>query len=70
MPFTEEDWEITEWAIGQINAGKWGHPWVASIECGGVEGMFHAVTFPDALEKDTRRLWALAHAPQPITMSS
>ncbi len=59
LPFTAADWEMTEWALEQIAAGKWGSPKIAAMECGGVGDLFKAITFPEALAADIPRLGKL-----------
>jgi uncharacterized protein (UPF0276 family) len=42
LPFTDEDWDFTAWALDQIHSGAWRKPWVASCEYGGTSYFFRA----------------------------
>jgi len=44
LPLSNEDWPVMAWAAAEIKAGKWGTPWVTSLECGGI-GPFWEATF-------------------------
>lgn len=44
LPLSDDDWPIMAWAAGEIRAGRWGNPWVTSLECGGI-GPFWEATY-------------------------
>lgn len=35
MPLTDEDWDLTQWALDRIRGGDWAEPYVAAFEYGG-----------------------------------
>lgn len=49
MPMTEDDWELTNWAIQQIKQGIWPEPWIVAFEYGGVGPKFEWRTNKDVL---------------------
>lgn len=36
MAMGQEDWDLIEWALVQIGAGRWPSPWAIAVEYGGV----------------------------------
>ena len=57
---TESDWEITEWALGQIRAGAWRKPDIMAFEYGGVGERFAPRSDQAIIAAQTPRLYALA----------
>lgn len=44
LPYREEDWAFTRWAMGQLHSGRWAKPWAVSLEYGGIGGLWEAST--------------------------
>lgn len=40
LAMADADWPALEWLAGQLRGGRWGSPWVISLEYGGVGGFF------------------------------
>jgi len=59
-PLTEDDWELTEWAVGQVRSGRWPRPWVTTFEYGGVGGIFEGHSDSETIAEQTPRLYELA----------
>lgn len=56
LPMTDDDWLFFEWAMEQVQAGKWHNPWIVTFEYGGVGALWEAVTDADALRHQVPRL--------------
>ena len=59
FPMTEPDWALAEWAMEQIQAGRWPQPWVVSLEYGGIGPAFEWRSKSDVIAQDVPRLAAL-----------
>jgi len=59
LPMTEADWPMIQWALGNIRSGAWSHPWVASLEYGGLGGFFGAFTDEQVLLEQIPRLYRM-----------
>ncbi len=57
---TDHDWEITEWAVGQIRAGKWRKPDTMAFEYGGIGEKFEWRSDAAVIADQTPRLYQLA----------
>jgi uncharacterized protein len=62
LPFTDADWAFTAWSLEQIAGGRWGRPWIVSLEYGGVGPLWEAVTDSAILATQVPRLAAMVHA--------
>jgi uncharacterized protein len=58
-PMRAEDWVATQWAIEQIQAGHWAHPWAVALEYGGIGAFFKERSRNDVLAVDIPRLYEL-----------
>ncbi len=56
MPMTEEDWELTEWAIREALPAAGAEPWFCALEYGGVGPKFDWRSEPEVLARDVPRL--------------
>jgi uncharacterized protein len=61
LPFTDDDWLITEWAFDQIKPGGWQVPELVSLEYGGVGGVWEAIVDEDVLREQVPRLYEIIH---------
>jgi uncharacterized protein len=59
MPMTDEDWPLTEWAMGQIRSNAWREPWIVTFEYGGVGALWESVTDAGVLQNQVPRLHTL-----------
>jgi uncharacterized protein len=59
LPFTEADWEIAAWAMGEVRRGAWGDPWMIALEYGGVGPLWEALTDEIILRSQVPRLASL-----------
>ena len=57
---TEADWETTEWALGQIRAGKWREPDTLAFEYGGIGERFAWRSDAAVIAEQAPRLYQLA----------
>lgn len=57
---TEADWEIAEWAAGQIRAGKWRTPDTMAFEYGGIGEKFEWRSDAAVIADQTPRMYQLA----------
>lgn len=57
---TEDDWSMAEWAIEQINAGKWASPSILAFEYGGVGELFEYRSDLKTISEQAPRLYQLA----------
>jgi uncharacterized protein (UPF0276 family) len=62
LPLIEADWEITAWALGQVQRGAWGRPWAVTLEYGGVGPLWEALTDEQVLSEQVPRLRNLIDA--------
>lgn len=56
-----QDWDLLEWALGQIKAGNWREPKVVAFEYGGIGETFVWRTEYDFLKDQIPRLYELVH---------
>ncbi|PJF20615.1 MAG: hypothetical protein CUN56_15270, partial [Phototrophicales bacterium] len=59
LPFTEDDWNFTAWALDHIKQGDWTAPWVVSFEYGGVGGIWEIIGEPQVMLEQVPRLYDL-----------
>lgn len=59
LPLTEEDWNFVTRALTEVHSGKWGNPWVATLEYGGVGRVWEALTEEEVLADQAPRLYDL-----------
>lgn len=59
MPFTDDDWQAAEWVFERIASGEWAKPWVATLEYGGVGGVFAERSDADVMAQQVPRLYEL-----------
>lgn len=59
LPFTEDDWNFTAWALDHIKQGDWAAPWVVSFEYGGVGGIWEIIGEPQVMLEQVPRLYDL-----------
>lgn len=57
LPFTEEDWDFTAWAMDHIKRGDWAAPWVVSFEYGGVGGLWEIIGERQVMLEQVPRLY-------------
>ena len=57
---TDQDWTLTEWALGRIRAGAWRKPAVMAFEYGGVGERFAWRSDSAVIAEQAPRLYALA----------
>ena len=57
LPFTENDWTFTEWALTQIHKGKWAKPEMVTLEYGGVGGVWEVIGDEAVMEEQLPRLY-------------
>ena len=55
----DADWEVLDWVLAQIRAGKWGRPWLLAFEYGGVGGPFSWRTDGSVMEAQAPRLYEM-----------
>lgn len=60
VPMTAADWEIAEWAVGQIRAGHWRKPDTMAFEYGGVGERFAWRSDEAVIAEQAPRLYQLA----------
>lgn len=63
LPLTEEDWEFTAWAIGELKRGAWGTPGTLALEYGGIGPLWAALTDATVIADQVPRLARLLAAP-------
>lgn len=61
MPMREDDWELLEWAIDNIRAGRWATPWSVSCEYGGLGVPFKWRSEKAVIAREAPRMWSLVH---------
>jgi len=59
LPLDDGDWEFYTWALGEIRRGAWGHPWVVTLEYGGVGRLWELLTDKETLAEQVPRLYDL-----------
>lgn len=57
----QEDWEIFDWAMGEIRTGHWREPEIIAFEYGGVGETFVWRTDYDVLRNQVPRLFEIVH---------
>lgn len=60
LEMTDADWEIAEWALGQIRAGQWKKPDTLAFEYGGIGEKFARRSEPRVIAAQAPRLYRLA----------
>ena len=60
FPMTEADWDMAEWAIGQIRAGCWAKPDTLAFEYGGIGEKFEGRSESAVIAEQAPRLYQLA----------
>jgi uncharacterized protein len=61
LPFVEDDWPITEWALAQIHAGTWAEPEMVTLEYGGVGGVWEVLGDESVMLEQLPRLYEMVH---------
>ncbi|MFW5714082.1 MAG: DUF692 family multinuclear iron-containing protein [Brevefilum sp.] len=56
-----EDWDLFEWALGEIRSGHWREPEIVAFEYGGVGGVFVWRTDYDFLKQQIPILYEMVH---------
>ena len=59
LPLIDGDWEFYAWALEQVHLGRWGQPWIVTLEHGGVGRLWELLTDGDALAEQVPRLYAM-----------
>jgi hypothetical protein len=52
---------MIQWVLDNIQSGNWNHPWVASLEYGGLGGFFGTFTDETVLLEQIPRLYRMIH---------
>ncbi len=60
FPMRDNDWALIEWAVERIRVGEWPHPWVMTLEYGGVGPAFRTPSETGAIAEQAPRLYTLA----------
>ena len=55
-PMREEDWELCEWVLENIRAGRWPQPETVTLEYGGIGPAYEFRTEPELIVRDVSRL--------------
>ncbi len=66
LPLVPENWALLDWAMERIRVGAWRRPWIVSMECGGIGGLFEAFTDTDILAEQTPRLYEAVQRANPL----
>jgi uncharacterized protein (UPF0276 family) len=53
----EADWEVWDWALGQLKNGDWAKPWAVTVEYGGVGSFWGTIVDEAKLIEMLPRLW-------------
>jgi uncharacterized protein (UPF0276 family) len=56
MPMTDRDWAFFRWAMDNVHRGDWRDPWLVAFECGGVHGIWEAISDERVLAEQIPRL--------------
>lgn len=64
LSMTEPNWQHFAWALGQIDSGAWGRPWLVAFEYGGIGPNFEWRSETDVIAAQVPRMAALVHAVQ------
>jgi uncharacterized protein (UPF0276 family) len=59
LPLVDGDWVFYEWALEQVHRGHWGEPWIATLEYGGVRGVWELLTDRAVLAEQVPRLHSM-----------
>ena len=59
LPLVDGDWDFYQWALDQVHRGRWGEPWIATLEYGGVRGIWELLTDRAVLAEQVPRLHGL-----------
>ncbi len=59
LPLIDGDWKFYAWALEQVHLGRWGQPWIVTLEHGGVGRLWELLTDGDALAEQVPRLHAM-----------
>lgn len=57
----QNDWEVLDWALGQIRSGKWRKPEIVAFEYGGIGEIFAWRTSVDVVKSQVPRLYEMVH---------
>ena len=57
----EGDWDVLEWALNEIRAGRWHEPRLVAFEYGGVGDVFIWRSNKDVLKNQIPRLYQMVH---------
>ncbi len=59
LPLVDGDWIFYEWALDQVHRGRWGEPWITTLEYGGVRGVWELLTEGAVLAEQVPRLHSM-----------
>jgi uncharacterized protein (UPF0276 family) len=59
LPLIDEDWDFYAWGLEQIRQGRWGRPWIVTLEYGGVGPVWEMLTDRDILAEQVPRLYGM-----------
>lgn len=62
LPLIEEDWDFYAWSLEQVRQGKWGRPWIVTLEYGGVGRVWEMLTDRAILAEQVPRLYRMVNA--------
>lgn len=62
LPILETDWPVLRWVLEQVEAGKWGQPWMLAFEYGGVGEKFESRSDPAVMAEQIPRLYGMVHS--------
>jgi uncharacterized protein (UPF0276 family) len=56
LPVLDDDWLMLEWVIERIQLGEWAHPWLLTLEYGGVGEKYAERSDPQVIADQVPRL--------------
>jgi uncharacterized protein (UPF0276 family) len=59
LPLVDEDWAFYAWSLEEVRQGKWGRPWIVTLEYGGVGPVWELLTDKAILAEQAPRLYAM-----------
>jgi uncharacterized protein (UPF0276 family) len=57
LPLVDEDWAFYDWSLEQVRRGRWGRPWIVTLEYGGVGTVWEMLTDAGILADQVPRLY-------------
>ncbi len=61
VPFTEPDWEMFAWAMGNVHRGEWATPDIVAFEYGGVGDLWEKVADKETIRQQVPRMADIVH---------